>query len=142
MVTMLQKCGSYVKVALTWHSHVATRWQLGESGIDVVKPWPCMMTQFFKTRICIINVDGTAAFLHISPCYENISQIMMVSEMMLKYIVCVCIHAFGVHGMICNMHVCVCECTHACVYISLMNLFSKTVLHPCSSIISVLHMCI
>ena len=38
VVTTLKKCGGYVKVAVTWHSHVAMRWQLGESGIDVEEP--------------------------------------------------------------------------------------------------------
>ena len=38
MVTTLTKCGGYVKVAVTWHSHVAMRRQLGESGIDVEEP--------------------------------------------------------------------------------------------------------
>ena len=38
----LKKCGRYVKVAVTWHIHVAMRWQLGESGIDVVDSWLCV----------------------------------------------------------------------------------------------------
>ena len=38
VITTSKKCGGYVKVALTWHSHVAMRWQLGESGIDVAEP--------------------------------------------------------------------------------------------------------
>ena len=85
-----------------------------------------MTTDVFKMRIRIINVDGTAAFLHISPCYENISQIVIVSEIMLKYIVCV--HTC-IRGAWDGMHMCMC--------VSVSVRFSKTVLHPCSSIISV-----